>query len=233
MSKVVLPKNVRHFNILEELANAIACLRTGLGRIAEGHAVHSADAPTLFLLSNGIERYLKVGIHVLVHDQTGDFAAFALMQKNYSHNLLKLETAVFDLETPNARANMQSRDDRDFVKTDPLLRKLVECLDGFARTERYFLLDGVSGEPVDPNISPSERWLDVRDAAAGDPSLFLEPARARQVVSGRLIGRVQQYLRCISQAVIDSTSGSRYLAAGMGVFHDIKDRDLERPVESR
>lgn len=234
MSSVVFPEVNRRFSILDELESAIACLLAGLDRIAEGRTVLRADAPTLFLLSNGIERYLKVGVHILLHDRNGMFADFKTM-KGYGHELLNLETALLGLENPTAaRATIQSREDLDFIRNDLLLRKLVECLDAFARTERYFLLDGASGKPMDPNSSPSARWEDVLELASDrNPELFLDADRARQIVAARLIGRVQRYLRCISQAVFYSTSSSRYLAVGMGMFLSIGDGVLEHPVEAR
>lgn len=223
----------RRFSILEELEHAITCLHAGLQRVAGGRTVLRADAPTLFLLSIGLERYLKVGVHILIHERDGDFADFNTM-KQYGHGLLRLEAALLGLESAQARTSIMARDDLHFLKNDPLLRKFVECLDAFARIERYFLLDGASGEPMDPDSSPKARWEDILELASDrNHALFLEGERARQVVSAKLIGRMQRYLRCISQAVDYSTSVSRYLASGMQIYLGLKDRDLEVPVEPR
>lgn len=222
----------RRLSIIEELEHANACLHAALVRIAGGRTVLRADAPTLFLLSIGIERYLKVAIHILLHQQTGQFADYATMKKKYKHDLLVLQEAVLGLESPTARGNLMSREDLAFVKGDELLGTLLECLDAFARNDRYFMLDGVSGEPMDPNKSPRARWEDILEIASDrNPALFLETERARKVVASRLIGRVQRYLRCISQAVCYSTDDvSRALAHDMRFFLNLKDDELEVPI---
>jgi hypothetical protein len=116
------------------------------------------------------------------------------------------------------------------MKSDPLLRRVVECLDAFARFERYFLLDGASGKQMDPDSSPRARWEDILELAA-DPAL--DDEKARRVVGAKLIGGIQRFLRCISQAVCYSTTGSRRLAAGMEVYLSLKDRDLEVPQDPK
>lgn len=221
----------RRLSIIEELEHAIVCLHAGLVRIADRRTVLRADAPTLFLLSIGIERYLKVTVHILHHEKSGQFADYSTM-KGYGHDLLVLEAAVLSLEAPTARGNLLSREDLAFLKGDELLRKLLECLDAFARSERYFMLDGATGKPMDPDKSPRARWEDILEIASErDPTLFLDTERARQVVASRLIGRVQRYLRCISQAVCYSTSGlSGALSSDMRVFLNLKDDELEVPT---
>ena len=88
---------------------------------------------------------------------------------------------------------------------------------------------------MDPDSSPLARWEDILELASDhNPELFLNVERAQRVVGARLIGRMQRYLRCISQAVFYSTSDlSRSLASGMWVFLDVRDRALEVPVEPR
>lgn len=221
----------RRLSIIEELKHAIACIHAALMRIADRRTVLGADAPTLFLLSIGLERYLKVTIHILIHQETGQFADFSTM-KAYGHDLLDLEAAVLSLEAPTARGNLMSREDLAFLKSDELLRKLMECVDAFARGERYFMLDGATGKAMDPDKSPKARWEDIVEIASDrDPTLFLDTERARHVVASCLIGRVQRYLRCISQAVCYSSSDfSGALSSDMRVFLNLKDDELDVPT---
>lgn len=221
----------RRLSIIEELGHAISCLHAALVRIADRRTVLRADAPTLFLLSIGIERYLKVTVHILHHQKSGQFADYSTM-KGYGHDLLVLEATVLSLESPTARGNLLSREDLAFLKSDELLRKLLECLDAFARSERYFMLDGATGRPMDPNKSPQARWEDILEIASDrNPSLFLDSERAQHVVAKRLIGRVQRYLRSISQAVCYSTGDlSGALSSDMRVFLNLKEEELEAPV---
>lgn len=232
MSSVAFSDVNRRFSILEELEHTVSCLHAALERIADGRTVLRVDAPTFFLLSLGLERYLKVGVHIILHQRNGSFADFGTMKK-YGHEILSLETALLGLESPDVRMSAMTREDLDFVKSDLLLRRLLECLDAFACGERYFLLDGASGKPMDPDSSPRARWEDILELASDrNPALFLDTDRARQVVGARVIGRVQRYLRCIAQGVFYSTSDlSRSLASGMSVFFDLRDDALEVPVK--
>lgn len=227
MDKIQLPQTMRRINLVLELEQAIECLRAGLQRVAGGTTVLRPDAATLFLLANGLERYLKVAVHILHFGQHGDFRP---RLRNLGHGPLKAEREIFGLESTGARASHQSREDRAFVKDDQLMRALLDAIDAFAETDRYFMLDGAAGEEVDPERSHQELWWEVQGKAAGDNNhaLFLDTLRAREVIAKRLIACTQRYLRCIAQAVCNSTTGdARSFATGMHVYLCLNDSDLE------
>lgn len=222
------PVNRRIFIVLE-LEQAIECLRAALERIAEMRMVLREDAATLFLLSNGLERYLKVGVHLLHFQQHGDFRP---KLRSLGHGPLKAEAEIFGAELPAARSTIRGREDLEFATTNELIRALLECLNAFAESDRYFMLDGVAGEPVDPERNPREMWETVLSRASdGDLELFLDATRARSVIAPRLISCVQRYLRCIAQSVHYSTTGdANALGAGMNTFLLLRDACLETPV---
>lgn len=229
MATTVLSPTNRRIYLIFELDQAIECLGAALERISEGRMVLRADAATLFLLSNGLERYLKVALHVLHHEKQGDFAGRKTMKNEYGHDILKLGEHVFALEDAAARTTLRGREDLAFARNDDLLTKLLTCLDAFAGQQRYFLLDGVSGFPIDPELSPSALWEEVLTGASGGVnSLFMDVAKAQKKVAERLTYAVQRYLRCIAQAVHHSTDNSQYLSAGMMKFLLLGDDELSR-----
>lgn len=214
---LTLSTSNRQINLILELDQAIECIEAGLERL--GKTALRADSPTLFLLANGVERYLKVAVHVLHHHQKGEFASKKTM-KGYGHEILSLQGHVFTLESP--RTTEKCREDRSFVEEDPLSKALLETLHAFAINERYFLLDGVSGEPVDPDKSPRARWEEVIGLIPDEDD--------NDSVAAKLTERCQRYLRCIAQGVLLSTDGaSRSLASRMNDYLLIKDEALNTP----
>lgn len=229
MAKVTLSSVNRRIFFVLEVSQAIECLRAGLERIAEGHNVLHADSATLFLLANGLERYLKTSFLALYHHANGDFADGAMM-RSYSHGILTVAQEVLRLESATARRSIQEREDLVFVQNDPLLKALLVCLDSFARRERYFLLNGVSGEMVDPELDPRESWNKVLGEAA-ELVDYVDPVHAVTVVSPRLIACVQRYLRCIAQTIHGSVNRDMTaLTSEMGKFIGIRDEDLKTPI---
>ena len=224
MAKTQLTSVMRRISIVFELDNAIECIRAALERIAQGRYVLRADPPVLFLLANGLERYLKVSVHLLYYPN-----GFQPGLKSLGHSPLKAEAEIFRSESPNARVTLRGKEDLEFAQTDPLLRALLECIDAFAVTERYFLLDGAGGELVDVERDPRELWETVLSYASDrKPELYTDADRARAVVAPRLIGRIQRYLRCIAQAVHDSTTGdANAFGVAMNVHLTLRDDQLE------
>lgn len=224
MPTVELSPHNRRIYLLLELDQAIECLRAALERIDEGRMVLRADAATLFLLSNGLERFLKVAVHILHFEAHG---AFRPKLRNLGHGPLLAEAEILRLESPRVRDTVRAREDLNFAKTDGLLRALLDCLNAFAVTDRYFMLDGAAGEPIDPERNPHEMWEGVLSQVAGGNRVAMD----RATVAELLIGRIQRYLRCIAQAVCDSTTGdARSLASGMHCFFLLTDSDIETPV---
>lgn len=209
-----------------EATTAISCLAASQERIAESKNPFQFDAPMIFLLSIGLERYFKIAQHVLTYATQGAYSK----KIEANHNILNHEKVVLSLHQSPRTIDQMSLDDADFRDNDPALRELLGFLTQFANFgARYYALDFVAGKSGDPANDPEQRWRKVLEAL-DVPSITGGLEDIHRMIKGYLLRYVRRFLRYHSRWILRSLGQSTTTAAN-GMFLEyalIKDVELER-----
>ncbi|HEY8600037.1 MAG TPA: hypothetical protein VIL85_16490 [Thermomicrobiales bacterium] len=127
----------------QELVAAISTVEPGLAILQNNRLYRRNEFPVMLLLSTGIERILKVVLHLATYHTAGQFGRI-----EFTHNLIALRSQVLVrvftseyLWKPNMHA------DRDYLANDELLGVMIEVLAIFAdarRGSRYVHMDSIA-----------------------------------------------------------------------------------------
>jgi len=155
-----------------ELRTALGLLKHGLVSLQAIDMANDFYQLPLLLVANGLERLCKCALVLKYHEETGHFPSQRKLQKKWGHDVKCLVNEITStcyppeyLKRPIAQA------DRDFLTSDSLLDKVLDCLSDFGQGGRYYELDVICGDTTITE-SPESSWQKVEmEIAIQDPVL--------------------------------------------------------------
>lgn len=197
----------RAFALIFECETAMSLLNGGLRALAERSGSNDELHLPMQLLSQGLERLLKLTWALGRSREVGALPSHKEV-KSVSHDLLRLDGEVLALgarcEEFVRRPLIQS--ELAFARDDPILRDMLSALSDFATVARYRDLDLLLGHAATiPDVR--QRWSSIeKQVLELDPewaSKAADPAGAWWDVwyanlASDLVSRLQHYIRLIA-----------------------------------
>ncbi len=216
--------------LIEELELAKNLIVSGFGELQEIRMGDDFFHLPQLLLASGFERLIKC-FFCLVHEaRTGKFPDTKFLIK-LGHDLEKLkQNLVADYFSTNDKPLLI--DDLDYLKTDPLLDKIIHVLSEFGQKARYYNLDIVTGSSHPP-IKTKAEWEEL-EKAIEDPSPYITgdsmDALYRDYypkVNAKIISKLERLCRAITMQFTLGGHGGRLQQMSSIVSDFIKMKDEE------
>lgn len=164
----------QRISLIEETETAITLLDEGIRAIAEWDGGEDRRIRSLFSMSQGFERLLKLTMTLILSAEGAHPSSKDFKQKKYRHLLLPLlddilAKAIADADLMKRQA---LRDDIDFCASDKHLREMLGIFGEFGEGGRYHNLDVVldSSSRTD---DPMSRWEALEMALHGEDPKWL------------------------------------------------------------
>jgi hypothetical protein len=196
----------------DELKTSVELIKVGLGEIQKISGSNQFYQLAFFLLSIGIERFLKAMIcvhHLATHNTPPEFKDM----KKLSHDIekildyIKLEI----IENSSGLNGPAMKDDFDYINNDKFIIKMIGLISTFGQYARYHNLDTVTSSP-DPPPDIEEKWkrfeFDIIDfdPDIGELSINLTPEYYAKL-SKFIVSRFERFMRAISRHFTLSNMG--------------------------
>ena len=169
MSNGLNPRQV--VSLVEETETALKLLDEGIRVIAEWDGGEDGRVRSLFSLSQGFERLLKLTMTLILRGEGAPPASTYFKKEKYRHRLLTLFDEILDKARADSDVMQALRKDIDFCASDKHLRDMFDILGEFGESGRYHNLDVIldGSSPADDSMS---RWDDLALAILSeDPQL--------------------------------------------------------------
>lgn len=155
-----------------ELRTAFGLLKHGLASLQAIDMANDFYQLPLLLLANGLERLCKCALVLKHHDDTGHFPSQKELKKNWGHDVKRLISDITaTCYSPEYLRRPIAHSDRDFLTSDALLDKFLDCLSDFGKDGRYYDLNIISGD-TSITESPESVWQKVEmEIVTQDPTL--------------------------------------------------------------
>lgn len=155
------------FAFIGEITSARNLLGYGLKALRDGAFFETTRDPIFTMLSIGVEKHLKLVLGVISVDQVGRWPTKAEMT-GYGHGIASMWDHVMDEVCHRTAAKSPYlRELVAGVDTDPVLRPLLEVLDRYGRSGRFYNLD-VLGHNPQRELAPEALFDAVEQAAMVD-----------------------------------------------------------------
>ncbi len=224
---------LRRLYLIEELDVSVATIEAGLAELQRSRPYRTRHFVFLLLLTTGVERLMKIVLHLRALETTGAFLSRDTMKKRYGHDLVGLCTAVVtECYTPEYLARPFARRDREFLEIDPTFRPMLALLSDFAKADRYVYMDGIS----DPGVTadwPGRRWDEIEVATMPDgeyTGLYLSGSegQAKSHANRALVSCLETFVRALARLFVSSVLGSQARQASPAVsqYFMLDDEDL-------
>ncbi len=149
--------------LIDELESATKLVELGVAELHGLSLSHDFHHLPLQLLSQGLERFLKLTFAMA---ELGGSGALPSLQrvKRYGHDLARLTddvVALAELRAQYARRRVV-QEDLGFIRSDADFRRLLTQLAEFGEGGRYHRLDELlDPDGVDPDSDPRRAWEDL------------------------------------------------------------------------
>lgn len=153
--------------LTQELEISVSVVKSGLAVLQQSRLYKANHFVFLTLLSTGIERLLKVILHLHAIETTGGFLPKQKV-RDVSHDILKLrEEVVEKCFTQEYLKKPVAKQDLDFLSHDDTLNKMLSLLSDFAKRDRYVYMDGISIPGITAEW-PNRRWEELENGTIPD-----------------------------------------------------------------
>lgn len=159
------------FALIFEMGSTRNLLGYGIRTVRTAAFIETTRDPILTMLSIGVEKLFKLALGLISLDADATWPDRNTMQNKYRHNLIDMWDALLgELRT-------RSMDSTDYVKgllaeveNDPIVPPLLEALDMYGRSGRFYYLDLLAENPQSFD-NPSGYWNQIDAAALLEPGL--------------------------------------------------------------
>lgn len=218
--------------LIEELDVCVATIRGGLLILQNSRFYGNDHFVFLLLLAAGIERLMKIILHLHAIETTGS----ALTERDmraYSHNLVELCEAVVDrCYTSSYLQRQVARDDLGFIRNNERFTDMLALLSDFAKSDRYIYMDAIA-DPAMIATPPKDRWenLEVGTMPEGEfVKLVLAGQEADAIYRANrtLIACIERFVRALTRLFVLADLGSMasMLSATVSDFSMLDDEQL-------
>lgn len=149
------------FALIDETERAVELTDLGIRGLWSLDGTNDRYHLPLQLLSQGIERLLKLTYVLGILEATGRMPSSKELRAEFGHDLMKLVDAVVALadDDEDFSSRPAVADDLAFVRTDDDLRSMLEILSDFGQQGRYHNLETLLHQGSgDRGPSPEEAW---------------------------------------------------------------------------
>ena len=194
-------KQLQELYVDQELVTAISTIESGLAILQNNRLYRRNEFPVMLLLSTGIERLLKVVLHLAIHDAEGRFHKLGR-----THSLGDLRTQVLGkvfTQSYLAKPNMQA--DHDLLANDALLGEIFMVLTDFADSGgRYIYMDSITNPnlPEAADRWPSRQWARLETAIIkrlGEPLNVKAVEEQHHFASHHLVITIERFMRIVGR----------------------------------
>ncbi|MCU7618849.1 hypothetical protein NZ698_16840 [Chryseobacterium sp. PBS4-4] len=151
----------KHFAILDEIENSYKLIIYGLKELQNMGVYNKYYFLSLQLLSQGIERWLKIYICLSYFDKNEKLPNHREIKK-YSHNLELLHKDITELYFKKEDFKNQFLLDFEFLTNNDDLKRLLNILSKFGEKSRYHCMDVITDNP-NKDIDVIESWKDFEN----------------------------------------------------------------------
>lgn len=218
--------------LIQELKLAEDVIKTGFSFAQNHHGHDSQDFIYTLILSTGVERYLKVFLHLFEYDESDCFITKGELKKRFSHNLKKMKDEItnrgFSVQILEARPFLKN--DQDFLENNELLDKIVHVLSEFALEERYTYMNGISNPDKDFSYI-EDLWTPIVKMAVGEKKYYdlLDELRTDEIIRtaiAKIIATIEKFLRAVARIALFSNSNSELRSLGSSHFFYMMDDQI-------
>jgi hypothetical protein len=232
----------RRLALLQETDAVKQFLQRAIASINQRDAVDVDPYATLQLLSQGVERLLKLTVIFQYHRAHARFPNDTDI-KQYRHDVERLATTV--LATAQADPYFAHRPaaqaDIDFATANPTLRLLIDACATFgAPIGRYHHLTTATGQTTQAENSPNNLWQDIETSARGADHALLDRLASVDTethraavndINARITAIIQRYIRSVVRIWAWSPPGdaAKPFSTSMYSWLMLNDDALDRP----
>lgn len=232
-------RTLQRLNLIQELDLSVSIIESGLAALQASRPYKTRHFVFLMLLSSGVERLLKVILHLHAVHTTGQFLTTDERKRRdlrdawNRHDLVRLcAEAVAVCFTPEYLKRPVAVEDRDFIRQDATMTRMLELLADFARHDRYVFMDGIA-EPGTTSEWPDRRWgeLESLTLPQGEYARLVLDHRhdlAKQHANRALVACLERFLRALARLFTLSELGSdgRMVSTAASRYWRLSDQDL-------
>ncbi|PPG64180.1 hypothetical protein C5C27_04100 [Rathayibacter sp. AY2B7] len=189
--------------LIEEIDSAKHLLAYGERAVRGAAFVDTMRDPIMTMLSIGVEKLLKVAVGLVALDEHGAWPTKTVMKREFGHGTANLDRML----RGKLQAGIVGKSYEDYiqglfnaVEADPVWPVLLDALDAYGRSGRFYNLDLLADEPQSWD-SPSEKWTLVENCAI-DASPELQALRDAGFAGDNMA--FDQLTRDINNAIADS-----------------------------
>lgn len=202
--------------LTEEIFLCQSIIRHGFSLVKNYEPLKHQDFIFSLILSTGVERYLKVFIHLFEYESKSTFVSLTSMKQRFGHKIEKIANHLISIGFSDTVLDAKPllKIDDDFIKNDAGLKLIFKALSEFANQERYTFMNGVS-EPDKSFNYISELWTPYLIHVIGEKEYYdlLGSNRLDQVHNlgfGKLVIDLQQFLRSVARIYIFSDTNPEF-----------------------
>jgi|SRR5690554_5379616 len=225
----------RRVQLVLELQETISTIESGFELLQRDDSWCFREVPCARLLSDGLERYLKVTLHLINYAKTGQFLADKAL-RNFGHRIDALWEQVRDKgfdERALSNEFMVARE-LNFVANDPILLRIIEVIalyaDASGEYSRYARLNAVASQfSAQFPDAVDQGWDDIIKRVMQIQSVKEYTDQSwRDIIAPTIIGRIERFLRLVARAIYFSDRSREVRSIGSPMMHflTIKDDDL-------
>lgn len=189
--------------LIQEIDSAKHLLAYGERAVRGAAFVDTMRDPIMTMLSIGVEKLLKVAVGLVALDEHGAWPTKTVMKREFGHGTANLDRML----RGKLQAGIVGKSYEDYiqglfnaVEADPVWPVLLDALDAYGRSGRFYNLDLLADEPQSWD-SPSEKWTLVENCAI-DASPELQALRDAGFAGDNTA--FDQLTRDINNAIADS-----------------------------
>ena len=170
------------FAFVGEITSTRNLLGYGLRVLKEGRFFDTTKDPIFTMLSIGVEKHLKLVLGVISLDSAQCWPTRSEM-KGYGHGIAEMWDRVMgEVKARTASKGDYLRGLVAAVDADPVLRPLLEVLDRYGQSGRFYNLDLLAEDPQ-RELAPDELFRAVEHTAMAEPEVLRTYTAAMSNVS--------------------------------------------------
>lgn len=220
--------------LTEELYLCQAIIDHGFSIVQNYEPLKHEDFIFSLILSNGIERYLKVFLHLFEFEEKGEFLSLSKMKGKFGHKIEKMANHIISIGFDEEKLGKKPllKVDSTFLKEDEGLQLILKALSEFANRERYTFMNGVSN-PEKSFDFISELWSPYSIHVIGEEKYYNLLGSdnlnvIHEIRSTELISDLKQFLRGICRIYIFSDPNPELLSiAYASKFSTLTDEKID------
>lgn len=215
-------ENIKYFALLEEFETSNKLIKLGFGELQNINLDDDFYFLPFQLLSQGFERFMKAYICLGHYHKHGKLPNFKYL-KNLGHDLEKLLNEI--VEKYYTEFNRpQFGIDRDFIQSNPDLKKLLFILSEFGKLSRYHNFDLITGNSK-IGVDSKRLWEEYENSILNKNDIekltdFDLSHEVYQKISNHIIIVFEKFISALSRQFIFKCLGQKGLLVSATMVFD-------------